>query len=198
MLMTVKTKRTSITMWALLVWAYKRHMVRYEVDRTVRPGSAGRALLDEFMRQRAGYAAERGCINGAGTTAHDDAHLVHRHVMGLRPAERELIIATAEAGLPPDWDPAIPPLRVMPKRKARTGAIQRIWSPSGNAIGCQIEYVGVTDEEAALIRKKAREQYMIWWRALRRLRSAMWVEGQLTLWKVSQTGAPSEPWSPAY
>lgn len=198
MLIAVKNKRQSITMWALLVWAYKRHMVRYEVDRAARSGGVCHALLAEFMRQRSGYAAERGCINGAGTSAHDDAHLVHRHVMGLRPAQRELVMATAEAGAPPVWNPTIPPLRIVPKRKAGNGAIQRIWSPSGNAIGCLIEYVGVPDDDAAVIREKARDQYEMWWRALRRLRSAMWVEQGLTLWKVSQTGAPSSPWSEAY
>lgn len=198
MLIAVKTKRQSITMWALLVWAYRRHMVRYEVDRAgSAPGVAG-GLLAEFMRQRAGYAAERGCINGAGTSAHDDAHVVHRHVLGLRPAERELVMATGEAGKPPEWDPAIPPLRIVPKRKAGTGAIQRIWSPSGNPIGCLIEYVGVPDDVAALIREKARDQYAMWWHALRRLRSAMWVEEGLTLWKVSRTGVDAEPWNTAY
>jgi hypothetical protein len=198
MLMTVRTTRTSITMWALLVWAYKRQMVRYEVDRAARPCGAGRALLAEFLRQRSGFAAERGCINGAGTSAHDDAHVVHGHVMGLRPAERVLIMTTAEAGAAPDWDPAIPPRRIVPKRKAGNGAIRRIWNPSGNVIGCEIDYVGVPDDEAALIRANARAQYEMWWRALRRLRSAMWVEERLTLWKVSRTGVDAEPWNAAY
>jgi hypothetical protein len=198
MLMDVRTRRQSITMWALLVWAYKRQMVRYEVDRAARPCGAGRALLAEFLRQRSGFAAERGCINGAGTTAHDDAHVVHAHVQALGSRERELIMATAEAGRPPEWNPAIPAFRVVPKRRAGNGAVQRIWSPSGNAVGCLIEYVGVPDHEAALIRRKARELYELWWRTLRRLRSALWVENSLTLWKVSQTGAPAEPWIGSY
>jgi hypothetical protein len=194
MLTRAATAKTSITMWALLVWAYKRHMVRYEVDRATAPAGA-RTLLDDFLRSRSGFAAERGCINGAGTSAHNDAHVVHAHVLGLPRKKRDLIIATAEAGAAPDWNPDISPFRVVPKRRARTGAVQRMWSPSGNAIGCLIEYVGVPDDQAEAICTNARETYDLWWRTVRFLRSAMWVEDRLTLWKVSQTGAAAEPWT---
>jgi hypothetical protein len=204
MLMAVKTKRQSITMWALLVWAYKRHMVRYEVDRAA--GSTGTgALLDDFLRRRSCYGVERGCINGAGTTAHDDAHVVHALVhseklgdaRGLSRRERDLLIVTAEAGVPPDWNPNIAPYRFVPDRKAGNGEIIRIWS-RGHAVGCRIKPVGVPPDEAEMIRRKARQTYDLWWRSLHRLRSAMWMENRLTLWKVTKTGAERQPWSVAY
>lgn len=58
--------RTPTTMWTLLVWCYRRQMVQHEVDRVERRSGA---FLDAVIEQRPGFAGERGCINGAGTTS---------------------------------------------------------------------------------------------------------------------------------
>ncbi|WP_125461895.1 MULTISPECIES: hypothetical protein [Rhodomicrobium] len=181
-------------MWELLVWAYKRQMVRYEVDRATIYRGNGNTLFRELLDARTGYSEPRGCIVGAGTTAHADAHVVHAHVQRLSAGQRDIIIATAEIGQPPEWDPAIPPLRVIPLRKRGSGAIVRIWSKSGNAIGCAITYDGVPPQAAREIRENARKLYDRWWRALRYLRGRMWTEERLSRWKVGRTGAVWQPW----
>jgi len=198
-----QTARQPTTMWKLLIWAYRRHMVQYEVDRHIehRPGY----LIDEIMASQSGFA-ERGCINGAGTTAHDDAHVVHAHVMALRPRARDLLIARAAKGEPPDWNPPIPPYRITPLWKGPPGRVERvngvltvfgsvyrIWR-KGNPVGHLIAYDGVPEHEAELIRKRARDAYTDWWQALRQVRLTMVHEHRLSLWRVSGMGAEDEPW----
>lgn len=194
MLVRAESAKTPITMWALLIWAYKRQMVRYEVDRALalEPAADGSRGLPGVA-----FWGERGCINGAGTTAHPDAHRVHAHVLRLPPARRDLVIKTAEQGLPPEWDPSIPPLRVIPMRKAG-GAIKRIWNRSGNDVGCWITFEGVAEDEARMIRGAARDIYTCWWWALFASYRDAWIEDRLERWKISGIGVEREPWLHAY
>jgi hypothetical protein len=197
----IKTKASGrpITMWKLLVWAYKRHMVQYERDRAfvhhnVRSRMGG--LIG--LRGSGGYYAERGCINGAGTTAHEDAHLVHAYVRSLDRAACALVIDTASREAPPEWSPYIPPLRVVPVRKGG-GNLRMMRDPrSHRAIGCYIEYVGVPDDEAAAILASARKLYRKWWDGLSELYRQLMDEDELTLWHVVTIGAEPEPWLHRY
>jgi hypothetical protein len=188
--------RVPTSMWRLLVWAYRLQMVRYEVDRAIRPSRFG-SLADELIARQARPSrgdTERGCINGAGTSAHADAHLVHGHVGALKPRERDLIIDTASNGLPPDWNPALPALRVVPIRKGPTGTLRMLYGRSHRPVACMIGYEGLPNDEIAQMRKSARDCYAMWWQVVRRLRLRMWDDRGLTRWKVTAIGAEREPW----
>lgn len=189
---TAVLKRTPTTMWRLLIWAYRRQMVQYETDRAFEHRAVGQ-LAKELLGYSTGDTM-RGCINGAGTTAHEDAHVVHAHVMALKPRPRYLLIDCAARAAPPNWSPAIPPHRFVPSRKAGTGTIRMIWR-KGNAVGCLIEPEGIPELEAALIRQRAREAYVDWWQALRQVRLTMVHEHRLGLWRVSGIGAEDRPWN---
>jgi hypothetical protein len=188
--------RTPITMWELLVWAYKRQMVHYEpetadgpVMASGAPGLASLALL--------GLAGgdDRWSVSAAGTTAHEDAHLVHSRVCLLAPADRELIISTAARGRPPIWDPPIPAFRVVPVRRGGTGGIRMIYGKSHRPIACLIDYEGVPDAEAVAIREAARATYARWWRLLRRVRLSLTLSAiPLARWRHAGIGAEREPW----
>jgi hypothetical protein len=189
--------RTPITMWELLVWAYKRQMVHYEPDVADGPsmasqaaGLASLALLGLCSRGDEGWS-----INAAGTTAHKDAHIVHDRVCLLAPADRDLIIGTAARGKPPVWDPDIPAHRVVPVRRGGTGRIRMLYGTSNRPIACMIDYEGVPEAEAVAIRLVARQTYAQWWRLLRRLRLSLTLSAtHLTRWRLVDIGAQSEPW----
>jgi hypothetical protein len=188
--------RTPITTWELLVWAYKRQMVHYEpetadgpVMASGAPGLASLALL--------GLASGDGrwSVSAAGTTAHEDAHLVHSRVCLLAPADRDLIIGTAACGQPPVWDPDIPPYRVVPVRRGGTGGIRMIYGKSHRPIACMIDYEGVPDAEAVAIREAARATYAHWWRLLRRVRLSLTLSAiPLARWRLAEIGVAREPW----
>jgi hypothetical protein len=187
--------RTPITMWELLIWAYKRQMVRYEVDRHEAEWRTGFRSKSPTWRLGAALALGghgRGSINGAGTTAHEDAHIVHAHVMQLEPANRDLIIRTAERGSPPDPNPVLPPCRVVPVRKGGTGSIRMLYGKSGRPIACLIDYEGIPDHEARQIRKAACLIYSQWWDAMRLLHLTMLTQS-LTRWKVERMGVDRDP-----
>lgn len=215
MLTRTSTRKTAITLWAMMVWAYRRQEVQYETDayahahaRDFLGGSSG--------RHRDGWEG-RGCINGAGTTAHPDAHILHAIVRGLKPSKRELLVSTASGGRPPVWEPAIPPLRVVPMWKGPEGRIERVGGevrvlgkllsmypgqrfpgdPQRDrhaGVGHWIRYEGCTDDQAAAIRTSARGDYAKWWAALFEVYREVWFESAFERWKVSSIGAPKEPW----
>ena len=195
-LRTAVDRRAPITMWELLIWAYKRQMVRYEVDRHEPEWRTGFRSTSPTWALGAALAHgghSRGSINAAGTTAHADAHIVHSHVMQLDPADRDLIIRTAERGLPPDPNPILPPCRVVPVRKGGTGSIRMLYGKSGRPIACLIDCQGVPEHEARALRQVARETYLRWWRALRSLRREMLTRNGLARWQVAGMGADQEP-----
>jgi hypothetical protein len=224
MLTRTTAAKTAITLWALMVWAYRRQGVQYETDRAfeLRAGAGGFPV--DFLggtcgQQRDGWEG-RGCINGAGTTAHWDAHILHAIVRGLKPAKRQLIVSTASAGCPPVWDPVIPALRVLPMWKGPEGRIERVGGEvrvlgkllsmypgqrfPGDAqcgrhvgVGHWLRYEGCSDAEAAAIRRSAREDYARWWAALFEVYREVWFEMAFERWKISSIGVTKEPWKTA-
>jgi hypothetical protein len=219
----VRSLKTSSTLWALLVWAYKRQGVQFETDRASALQPAG-AYAGDFLGASGPQACEgwegRGCINGAGTIAHPDAHILHAQVRKLKPSARKLIIDTAAAGRPPVWDPIIPPLRVVPLWKGPSGRIERVagqvtvlgkllsmypgqsfpGDPQRDrhvGVGHWIGYEGCTDAEAEVIRTTARENYQRWWAVLFELYREVWFETAFERWKISSIGVERMPWTSA-
>jgi hypothetical protein len=186
-------------MWELIVWAYRRQMVQYEVEGDDGPGMPQQAAsflslikLGLFETRR----SEGWSINAAGTMAHEDAHEVHARVQALGdPDHRALIVGTGAAGSPPVWNPKIPPLRVVPVWKAGGSRLEMFYAEKGHRpLGCMIDYEGFTEEEARSIRQSAIESYQLWWRLLRVLRVGFIGDSSLTRWKVTGIGAAAEPW----
>lgn len=216
-LLRVQNPRTPITLWALLVWAYRGQMVQYERDRAFafRPAAA---YAGHFLPGQTSSTWEgRGCINGAGTLAHHDAHILHAVVTRLPAAQRRLVVDTAADGRPPVWDPRVEPVRVVPLWKGAEGRIERehgrvrvLGQPlrmyagqrypgderrgRHQAVGCWIGYVGHTAEEAAAIRTAARKNYAFWWAGLLEVYRCAWSEKGFERWKISSMGVPREPW----
>ena len=190
--------RTTITMWELLIWAYKRQMARYEVDRHEPEWQTG--FASRSATWRTGMALShgghgRGTINGAGTTAHEDAHIVHTHVMRLEPADRDLIIRTAERGTPPNPNPILPPHRVVPVRKGGTGGIRMLYGKSGRPVACLIDYEGIPEHEARQIRQAAHDTCSQWARALQYLCREMLTRNIFKRWRVTGVNADRVPLS---
>lgn len=186
----VKQVKRQGTVWDLLVWAYHKQMVQYEVDKHCEYAGHERAARPFSMSSS---WAERGCINGAGTTAHEDAHVIHAHVSELQPVAKALVIKTAARALPPRWHLSIAPLRVVPSRKGGSGNIRYLYSKSRNVIGCLIEYEGVPDDEAEAKREAARMVYSMWRDALACIFSSL--QGvELERWELTKIGPPREPW----
>jgi hypothetical protein len=183
-------------MWDLLVWAYKRQMVHYEPETADGPGMAAQGPQLASLALLGLAAGEgRWSVNSAGTTAHEDAHIVHSRVCLLAPVDRDLIIRTAASGKPPVWDPELPPYRVVPVRRGGTGRIRMLYGSSNRPIACLIDYEGIPDDEAAKIREAARETYRQWWRLLRRLRLSITLNTPpLSRWKLAEIGAQRGPW----
>lgn len=188
--------RTPIDMWPLLVWAYKRQMVHYELPFGAELNGYASSWSHMMLGVVIDAPAGRGTINGAGTTAHPDAHVLHSVVCRLVPEHQRLIIATASKGKPPEWNPDLPPWRVVPVRKGGTGKIRMISDRRGKPTACMIDYEGVSDAEAKAIRANARQIYMDWWKQLRRLCLALQIDGHgMRRWKVAEIGAVRAPWN---
>ena len=185
------------TTWKLLIWAYRSQMVQYEVDRHAEY-ARGTSMLDELVGSRSRQFDGRGCINGAGTTAHEDAHIVHNTLSHLQPNQQHLLIKTAAKGERPEWDPVFPPFRVVPVRRGGSGAIRMIYGRKHKPIGCWIDYEGIPDAEASAIRAKARAMYSTWWEALRTLTMQLRGEHLFERWRVNGIGAIRDPWENGY
>lgn len=191
--------RTPITMWELLIWAYKREMVHYEPDHHIGPQMPLQAANFASLAANGQF---RGCyyeswsINGAGTTAHEDAHTVHSAVLALGHRRADLVVKAAAAGSVPDWCPKLPAYRIVPVRKGGSGSPRHIYGKNGRPIACMIDYEGIPDHEIARIHQAARESYSLWWAALRDLRLGFVMKSAaLKRWKITKTGALREPWN---
>jgi hypothetical protein len=223
MLTRVSTVKTSITLWALLVWAYKRQGVQYETDRAFSFAPAG-AYAGDFLGASGGQGWEswegRGCINGAGTIAHRDAHVLHAIVRGMKTSQRRRLMETAAAGKQPIWAPVIAPLRVVPMWKGPAGRIERSQGqvvvmgkllsmypgqrfpgdPHRDrhvGVGHWIDFEGCQEHEVESLRAAARADYEKWWQALFDLYREVWFDGAFERWKITSVGAKREPWNAA-
>lgn len=197
-------------MFGLTVWAYRRQMVQYEVDR-FRNFSFRRHrgdLVDELLRQCERYGGGRGSINGAGTTAATAAHVIHAHVRCLSGVTQHLIETAGATGMPPNWDPYVAPFRLVPDWKGKPGRIERsndgfivygnfrkIWSPKGQCIGCRLRQEGMHPAITEAIRREARRNYQFWYDGLVQLRKALEKDDRMTNFRVSGIGATPEPWN---
>ena len=204
--------KRAVSVFELTVWAYRRQMVQYEVDK--HPEYALRtihgALRDDFARllhQRSHGLDGRGCLNGAGTTAAVAAHIVHAHVRALGTQAQRLIIASAVKEAPPNWDPVVPSCRFVPAWKGQRGHIKRvngelkvfgrirmIWNKHRHAIGCLLDQEGTPAVIAEAIRDKARAEYRIWWNGLARLQPIFEVDPRFADFSIQGIGAAAEPW----
>lgn len=214
--------RTPITMWRLLVWAYKHELVRfagtppqlYDTWQHVSETGAVMAALQAGVAVRRAidgdWGRARGTINGR-PSAHPDADVVHwvvsRH---FTTEEQWALIHAGESGEPPEWNPEVPPLRVVPVRNVRgkpkmlyPADCRRIaaevggdaWHGSRNEpVACAIKVIGVNDSERARFLAQARLAYLDWWILLRHLRDRLVVENKLSRWRVTDVGLPMEPW----
>lgn len=185
--------RQPTTLVRLMTWAYRTNMVQYETDRAHEFSATG-SFVPDLLGYRSSYDVERACVRGMGTSADPEAHVLHAHVRTLRAKERDLLIDFAARGAIPDWNPLIPEFRVIPSRKGGTGNLRMIWSKKRQPIGCMIEYEGIPPEDAEAKRRAARDLYALWWKAMRILKCRLLFEGRLVRWKITEIGAPREPW----
>lgn len=208
----------NITVFGLTVWAYKTHMVQYEVDRHADylPDANRGNLLDELLGMSRSYDG-RGCINGAGTSASVAAHVVHAHVKRLSSRVQILLIKAGSEGKPPNWDPIVPPSRVTPVWIGPTGSITRnsdeLWDVTVNGRlrllygvtrkgrkshepnGCAIGYAGTPAAIAEAIIEEARSDYLAWWAGLDQLAPVLGIDPRLAGFRITGNGAPELPWN---
>lgn len=216
-----RARENTLSVFDLTVWAYRRQMVQYEVDRHLEfmPGRARGNLIEELLGgilgARAGYDG-RGCINGAGTSAALAAHVIHAHVRRLASPAQILVIKSGASGKPPRWDPAIPPSRVVPVWIGSAGRIERrsakLWDvivhgrlrmlygvtrkgrKTHEPVGCAIDYAGTPPAIAEALHDEARRNYRIWWEALAWLEDILGIDPRLAGFRVDGIGARAEPW----
>jgi hypothetical protein len=189
-------RRAATTMRALLVWAYKRELVRASEgigrDRTGPPGGSNTSAVCRVLRSG---------IVGSGPVArithmpvHPDAERVHALVKRLDRDEFWLVVGCAEADAAPEWAPQFKPFRVVPVLRAN-GKPKMITCPrDGRPVACRIEIEGVSKDEIQRRTALARDRYSEWLRCLWMLREKMVEDDTLTRWHVTGLGAEAEPW----
>lgn len=194
--------RTAVTMWGLLVWAYKRELVRFGGAREAGGGEGPDGVLSMGRNTRTicRMLAEGALIAGTAASAarlpvpiHADAEWVHGLVRTLDRDEYWLIVTTAEREAPPNWAPEIEAAWTRPVLRAN-GRPKHIVDAGGRVIACRLETGGVDPWEANRIREEARETYARWFRLLAAMRDKIIEEDALTRWRVTGIGAEPMPW----
>lgn len=193
--------RASATMWSILVWAYKRELVRYCEGRVATHGARG--FASSSATARVGRALEGGFVGDGGShvglasfPVHPDAEWIHGLVRSLDRDEYRMIVKSAEAGEHPQWDPEIEPARVVPVLRANGKPRMLCCTRSGRPIACLIEVHGLARDDADAIRSKARENYARWFRLVAALRDKVSEDDALTRWRITGIGAHPQPWMP--
>lgn len=189
--------RAATTMWGLLVWAYKRELVRYCEGRVAAGpglGVRGSGTGNVCRMLEVGISGEWAGSGPSRFPVHADAEWVHGLVRSLDKDEFWLIVRSAEAEKPPEWDPVIAPLRVVPMLKANGRPRMIVCPIEGRPVACRIEVHGVPPDEAAATRRAARERYAHWYRLLWAMREKCNEENALTRWRIAGIGAEAEPW----
>lgn len=186
--------RQTTTMWQLLVWSYKRELVRILSGRTWEPHAAsGGSNTSAVCR-----VLETGILRSGPVAritrvpVHADAEWVHGLVSALDRDEFWLVVKSAEAAAPPDWNPDIEPARVVPMLRAN--GRPRMIVIDGRAVACRIETVGVPSDEADAMRESARERYAQWVRLLMAMRDKLIEDDGLTRWRIGGIGVEPAPW----
>lgn len=187
-------------MRALLVWAYKRELVRVTEGRLAEPrdfldGRGGGGGTGAVCRMLATGIVGGGPVARLTRFAvHPDAEWVHGLVRSLDRDEYWLVVRAAEADEAPDWNPVVPELEIVPVRRANGRPRMVVCPVQNRPIACRLEVRGVGPAEAAAIRGAARKRYAQWWRLLWALREQIIAEDALSRWDVGGIGAEAEPW----
>ena len=203
-----RSDEMAVSVFDLMVWAYRGQGVQYEVDRhpEFAPKRWRGNLVEDLLGWRKGYSA-RGCINGMGSVASIEAHIIHAHVRTLSNATQHLIIKCGENGKAPNWDPVIPPFRLIPDWKGQKGRLERIdgelvvygtfrkiWSAKRKWIGCRLREEGTPAVIGAAILDRARKDYRLWYDGLAKLEPALAIDPRLAEIPVRGIGAEKDPW----
>lgn len=130
----------------LLVWAYKRELVRYCEGRAggYAPGRGGVSATGAVCRAlERGMTGEGPLMRASGFAVHADAEWVHGLVRTLDRDEYWLVVRMAEADATPEWNPQVETMRVLPVLKAN-GRPRMITCPrSGRPVACRMQVVGL-------------------------------------------------------
>lgn len=189
--------RQSTTMRELLVWAYKRQMVRicegtiYD-DHDIGVGGSNTSAVCRVLAT--GIVGSGPVARITRVPVHADAEWVHGLVRSLDRDEFWLVVRAAEADDVPDWNPDIAPLRVVPILKANGKPRMIVCPIEKRAVACRIDVRGVPADEAEAIRAAAKDRYAHWYRLLWAIREKINEEDTLSRWKVTGIGAELEPW----
>jgi hypothetical protein len=193
--------RTRTSMRGLLVWAYKRELVRIAEARLADPADwmgpkglgGGTGAVCRML--------ETGIVGGGPVArltrlaVHPDAEWVHGLVRTLDRDEFWLVVRAAEADDAPEWNPVVPDIEIVPVRRANGKPRMIVCPVQKRPIACRLEVRGVGPAEAAAIRGAARARYRQWWRLLWALRERIVAESEaLSRWEVTVIGAEAEPW----
>lgn len=191
--------RLPITMWGLIVWAYKRELVRISDQATNDGGpssSSGGSNAGTICRMLEYGTIVRGSVARVSKVqVHADAEWVHGLVKRLDHDEFWLVVRTAEADAPPDWNPTIEPARVVPVLKANGRPRMIVCPREKRAVACRIEVHGYCVDEAEAIRQAARDRYAQWFRLVWAMREKLLEEDALSRWKVTGIGVHQQPWA---
>lgn len=209
--------KSTISVFELTVWAYRRQMVQYEPRRQLEVaaeygiGPGFRAdFVEDLLAGLDGHAVDRtgrGCVRGEGASADARAHVVHAHVRQLPSSAQIQIIKAGEKAAPPNWDPYVAPFRCRPQWNGAGGRLERIdgkmvargkfrkwWSNKGKPLGCYLVWHGTPPAIAAAIREQAHRDYATWWDGLARLEPGLSADPRLAAFAVEGVGAKREPW----
>lgn len=197
--LTVRTgsrdNRAGITMWGLMVWAYKRELVRACTERVApdfAPGGSNTSAVCRVLSTGIVGSGPVARITKVPVAA--DAEWVHGLVKTLDRDEYWLMVKSAEADAAPEWNPHIVPARVIPILKANGKPRMIVCPIEKRPVACRIRIEGTTEDEAQAIRVAAREKYAAWYKLLWALREKIYEEDALNRWRVTGIGAEAQPW----
>ena len=199
-----------IPIWGLLVWAYRDEAVRStfgsDEGASVLRELSGTGAAIRALKLGGTFRAQPGEGPYFSAFCHRDALIVHAAVTELSKADEWLIVRTAEAAEPPDWDPDVPEIdRFAAYYDEFTGEVVEkfLWCKVARrrvpgTWHCPIRPVpenGRSESEKEAIRADARALYTRWTEVLGQLRASLSVfEPGLTRWRLSDFVPDPEPW----
>jgi hypothetical protein len=201
----LRAGREPVAMWPLLVWAFKREMVRFSCGSMFRPRRVSQSSMAWAMA--AGRSGDRGGADSGHDFApccHVDALEVYSSVLLVIDAEIdgagrrkafELLIKHAELAAIPTWNPLLPDAQLVPARRPN-GKVEHLYGKRHEPVACMLMLEGYIEADKQVICETARARYSEWCRLMGEVIHMLGAGCPgLTRWRVKALGVEPSPWS---
>ncbi len=187
-------KRRSVTLWDLIIWAFRDQKVHILNAHQVRQGYGRTATDIVCSHMELGTFVDGDAPHGASLRCHEDAEEVLAAVMQACSSfdDYRFVVEHAESGAAPSLDISYVPAKIVPVLR-KNGRPSIIYDKNRNAIACEVERVGYTIDEKVSIYRVKQGQYRRFVALLddiNRVLSTGSIQGR----RVQGLGVVREPW----